>query len=281
MRPGCISIVGNLIMQKFTYHSHNNTQGIGDGKNSRDEMLAHAEEIGFTEIGVSNHFIYHPNITRGHPQDFTDFQKALDYAKKDIEETRECAARHKIKVYAGFEVDFYPSAMWRNAFEMMLAQVKPDYVIGSTHNAFSRDESVIYSIWSMARQPVKDENLKIYLQNYWQNIIDSINSGYFNFIAHFDLASNLGVCREPEWDEWKWKVIEAFQARKTPFEINTSGIRRCGIPCPDWWMVKELVSAQVPVLISDDAHSVDMLGQFYDQAEARLAEFGCRNRFKF
>lgn len=268
-------------MQDFTYHSHNNGQRIGDGRNSCDEMLSRAEELGFSEIGVSNHFICHPNIIRGHTQDFTDFAKAIDYAKKDIEETREAAARHKIKVYAGFEVDYYPSVEWRNNFEKMLNEVQPDYLIGSTHNAFSADEQTIYSLWSLPEKAKNDENLNQYLANYWQNIIDCINSGYFAFIAHFDLACSLGFCRGAEWDDWKWKVIEAFKAKNHPFEVNTSAITRAGRPAPDWWIIKELVSAGVPTLISDDAHTTQALGQHFAEAEARLSEFGCTNRFRF
>lgn len=269
-------------MQDFSYHTHNNSQGIGDGRNTCDEMLLKAEKIGFSEIGVSNHYIVHPNITRGHKQDFTDFNKALDYAKRDIDETREAAARHKIKVYAGFEVDFYPSTMWRNAFEKMLKEVKPDYVIGSTHNAFSRDEKYIHNIWGeISAQQLQNSELRQRMENYWQNIIEAINSGYFAFIAHWDLASNLGVCTDESWNDWKWKVIEAFKISKIPFEINTNGIRRCGRPSPDWWIVEELVKAGVPTLISDDAHSVEMLGQHFAEVESRLAEFGCKNRFRF
>ncbi len=268
-------------MQTFSYHTHNNSQGIADGHNTCDEMLARAEEIGFSEIGVSNHLIYHPNITRGHPMDFTDLNKAIDFAKRDIEQTRETAARHKIKVYTGFEVDFYPSPMWRNAFEKILKEVKPDYVIGSTHNAFNREETKILSVWEMSTAAAEDEAVRTLLENYWQNIIDAVNSGYFAFIAHWDLAANLGVCVGESWNDQKWRVIEAFKTAKVPFEVNTNGIRRCGLPSPDWWMVKELVKAGVPTLISDDAHSTKMLGQYFSEAESKLAEFGCQNRFRF
>ena len=48
-------------MQKFSYHTHTNILGF-DGKNTAEEMIKKAEEIGFEEIGISNHFIYHPNL---------------------------------------------------------------------------------------------------------------------------------------------------------------------------------------------------------------------------
>lgn len=266
-------------MQDFSYHTHNHTQGIGDGRNTCEEMIAKAEEIGFSEIGVSNHLIYHPNIPLRHPQNFNDFAKALDYAQKNIDEIRETAQRHKIKVYAGFEVDYYPSAMWRNAFEKIITAVKPDYLIASTHNALSKDEKLLYNLWHIPT-PI-DEQMKLYLANYWQNLIDCINSGYFDFVAHCDLATNLGVCVGDEWKDWQWKVIEAIKTQKLPFEINTKGIFRCGRPSPDWWMIKELIAAGVPTLISDDAHSTDMLGSYFADVEVELAKIPNAKRFRF
>ena len=47
-------------MQKFSLHTH--TLGF-DGQNTEKEMLAKAQELGWTHIGFSNHFIVHPNIT--------------------------------------------------------------------------------------------------------------------------------------------------------------------------------------------------------------------------
>ena len=266
-------------MQDFSYHTHNNTQGIGDGKNSCEEMITRAEEIGFSEIGVSNHLIYNPNLPLIHPHDFNDFAKALDYAKKNIDEIRETASRHKIKVYAGFEVDYYPSAEWHKAFENIIKETKPDYLIGSTHNAMSKDEKHLINLWNIST-PL-DVQMKEYLANYWQNTIDCINSGYFTFIAHCDIATNLGLCKGAEWSEWLAKVAEALRSQKIPFEINTKGIHRCGRPCPDWPMIKDLIAAGVPTLISDDAHSVDMLGAYFADVEAELAKIPNVKRFKF
>ena len=45
--------------QKFTLHTH--TVGF-DGRNSVEEMVKRAIELGFETIGFSNHFIVHPDI---------------------------------------------------------------------------------------------------------------------------------------------------------------------------------------------------------------------------
>ena len=48
-------------MQTFTLHTH--TVGF-DGANTIAEMTASARTAGFSVLGVSNHFIVHPDITR-------------------------------------------------------------------------------------------------------------------------------------------------------------------------------------------------------------------------
>ena len=45
--------------QDFTLHTHTN---LFDGKNSAQEMIDAAKKCGMRAIGVSNHFIVHPDI---------------------------------------------------------------------------------------------------------------------------------------------------------------------------------------------------------------------------
>ena len=42
-------------MQKFSYHTHTNSFGVYDGRDSVYDMIAKAQEIGFEKIGISNH----------------------------------------------------------------------------------------------------------------------------------------------------------------------------------------------------------------------------------
>ena len=68
-------------MQKFTYHTHNNNFGIYDGHNTAAEMIERAEKLGFEEIGVSNHLIYHSNIPIDEDMFLDDYQKVEDLCK--------------------------------------------------------------------------------------------------------------------------------------------------------------------------------------------------------
>lgn len=271
-------------MQNFTYHTHNSELNF-DGQSTAEEMIAAAEEKGFAEIGVSNHLICHKNlqIVGWQPMFFQDFKTAEDCYKKHINIIRETALRHKIKVRVGFETDFFSSAYWRNNFEKMIKNLKVDYLIGSTHFIRSADETFLCNLYHIKYFPElpQDENFNEYLRQYWQNIVGAIESGYFDFIAHIDYCAIFNLCLAPEWDEYKWRVIEALAQCKQAYEINTSGFNRIGVQHPAGWMIEELNKRNVPVLISDDAHKTEALGQHFGRAEKMLDAMGYANRFKF
>lgn len=270
-------------MQSFTYHTHNGEQNF-DGHNTAEEMITAAENKGFTEIGVSNHLICHKNLKNEEahsPMFFHDFEKCRSCCQKHIELIRKAAEKHHIKVRVGFEVDFFPSAYWRNNFEKMLKTLEIDYLIGSTHFIRSADEGFLCNIYHMKYHPElsKNSEFKEYLRNYWRNIVSAVESGYFTFMAHLDYITIFNLCTEPEWDEYKWQVIEVLSKYKQPFELNTSGYNRIDMQHPATWMLKELNKRSVPVIISDDAHDTAMLGQHFERAENLLSDIGYTQRF--
>lgn len=273
-------------MQHFSYHTHTNTFDVYDGHYSIEEMIKAAEQAGYTELGISNHFIYHPNIFKGCQASandkmfHNDYGEALDIYKRTIDEIHRIAANSKIKVYAGFEVDFFPSSQWRDSFEKMIAEIKPDYLIGSTHYLRTADESIMCNMYYLSQTDITRHQAEELLVNYWQNIIEAIKSGYFAFIAHLDVCKlfNLGV--DPVWDEWKRKVINTLSKYNHPFELNTSGWTKVGEQHPHLWMLEELAQRQVPIVISDDAHKIKHIAQHFEQAENLLKSINYSNRWK-
>ena len=94
-------------MQKYTYHTHNNFEGIFDGTSSCEDMIVKATELGFEEIGVSNHLIFHPNMQMVDKMFFNDYNKAMDIYKRSYDEIDRVSSKYPIKVFKGFEVDFF------------------------------------------------------------------------------------------------------------------------------------------------------------------------------
>lgn len=269
-------------MQKFSYHTHNNAFDIFDGHNTCSEMMTKAEEIGFEELGVSNHLIWHPNISATHKMFFSDINKAIDIFKRNIEQIRNEGLKHNLKVYAGFEVDYFPSVEWRNGFELIKKELEADYYIGSTHFIRNSEETKIYNIFHLYTLPSRttEAELDALLMNYWLNIIDCVKSGYFSFIAHIDYCTIFNLCVGKKWDDIKWQVIETLAKYKHPVELNTGGYNRCNIPHPHPWMLAELAKRDVPIVISDDAHKTECLGQHFAKAEELLQSLNYFNRWK-
>lgn len=269
-------------VQNFTYHSHNNSQGVFDGQSSAEEMIARAEELNFEAIGVSNHLCLHPNMPSAHSMFFNDPQKALDTYKKMYAELDEVAARHRIKVYKGFEVDFFPSVAWRNMFEKIIKQLDYDYLIGASHFICSADEKFLCNIYHLNQLPAatKDETIQKNLRGYWNNIRGAVESGYFDFIAHLDYCTVCDLCTEPEWDDVKWELVDVLSSHRQPFEINAGGITRIGRPFPEWRFCDELIKRNVPVVISCDSHHYSQIGRHFSEVEKYLADKGCKHRFK-
>lgn len=268
-------------MQNFTFHTHNNALGVYDGRSSAEDMIYQAEKAGFKAIGVSNHLIWHPNMSMASKMFFNDWNKAYDVAKRGLDVAKEAASKHKIKVFYGFEVDFFPSSIWRTGFEKMLSKLDLDYVIGSTHTIRSDDESRIYNIYHMneispSTTNSEKENL---IKNYWENIIQCINSGYFDFIAHIDYCDIFNLCSEKKWQPYKDRVIEALIDKKQAYELNTSGYRRLGRPHPNIEIIKVLAKENVPIVLSDDAHSTEYIGAYFEDAEQLLQELGYNKRW--
>ena len=124
------------------------------------------------------------------------------------------------------------------------------------------------------------------LRCYWRNVIREINSGYFDFIAHFDYCTLFNLCCDEEWNELKLEIVENIASQGIACEINTTGLRvknetipALGRPFPDWWLVKELIKRNVSLLISDDAHRIEDTGFGFSEIEKKLTELGCKNRF--
>ena len=270
-------------VQKYSYHTHNNSQGVFDGKSSAEEMIAQAEALGFDEIGISNHLCVHPNVPSNvSSMFFNDPKKALDIYKRMYNEIDEIASHYKIKIFKGFEVDFFPSATWRNWFETIIKELDYDYLIGASHFICASDESFLCNIYHLNRLPANTDNntMREYLQGYWKNVQGAVESGYFDFIAHFDYCTQFDLCTTPEWNEIKQRIIDAFSRRKQPFEINTGGIERIGRPFPDWSMAEELIRREVPVIISCDSHHTSQIGRHFSDVEQFLSNVGCKHRFK-
>lgn len=161
----------------------------------------------------------------------------------------------------------------------MISRLDYDYLIGASHNLMNDDESHIINPY-LEREYITPEVVNKVFPNYWKNPKHDAESGCFAFLSHVDLYKISKIGYGSEWNQYKMELVETLAKYNQPYEFNTSGWNKSDKQHPHIWMIKELNKRDVPVLISDDAHSTDMIGQHFARAEYLLSGIGYKNRWK-
>lgn len=266
------------MIQKFTLHTH--TIGF-DGRSTSADMVARANELGFDAIGISNHFILHPEIERAR---FYSFSVARGYqniynASLDAimnlfvphyDQLAQIADASNMRVLRGVEVDFFDNATWQRDFERAIKILRPDYIIGACH--FIEYDGVLCNVHDMANADefARDEMLKLY----WTKMQSAATSGLFTWMAHLDLPKKVGLGLGAKWADVEQKTIETISRHNVAIEINT-GLE--SEPYPSKRILRHVAQSNIPVLLSDDAHATDQIGRRFDVAAGLCRDCGITN----
>ncbi len=258
--------------QDFTLHTH--TVGF-DGKNTVREMADTARDMGFNTIGISNHFIVHPNIkeskmyahaaARGYDAIYQDsFDVTIEKFQRHYDEIEQVAKNSKIRILRGMEVDFFNTAHWHQGFAQALKILKPDFLIGSAH--FVIHDGMVCNVHDMANAD-NDTRDKM-LNTYWQNIAQAAKSGLFTWLAHLDLPKKVGLGTDDKWADTEAQVAETLAQCGTRIELNT-GFKWTDTPAvyPSNRILAHAAQHNIPAIISDDAHNIDQVGRHFDIAQ--------------
>ncbi len=279
-----------MTVQNFSYHSHTN---FSDGNNTLEDMVAQAKKLGFCELGISDHLCVHKNIRqskswplweqRGNSHIFkSDFKEILPDFQKHCEHIRKVSAQSGLKLYVGFEVDFFTYSDWFAELQDFLKQLDYDYIITGNHMLFDENCESLIDLYDMSVF-FKDEVFqKELLQRHFETIEKAVKSGVFKFLAHLDYARRLGdVCSAEKFMPQKLKILDALQCQNMGMEISTKGLRKINDFYPSDEILTEAAKRCIPFVISDDAHAVAELGDRFDLAEAALAKHNIQHRIKF
>lgn len=247
-------------MSKINYNYHSHTYLCGHAIGEPTEYVLKAVELGYKNIGISEHAPMPNLINRNLRLNIEDY----DLYFKLLEEAKTIALRNNLNFYKGFEIEYFHDL---NVYEKYLSDV--DYLILGQH--FIIRDGEIKSSYRLSDL----EDIKIYAET----IVDAINTGYFNLVCHPELCFyNIKEPTDEMYEELR-KIIIAAKEKDIPIEINANGVRKAVNQdnCHDFHclrypkykflqMVKEL---NAKVHISSDAHSPDAL---YDFAMDRALE---------
>ncbi len=257
-------------MQHFSLHTH--TQGF-DGQNTVLEMTQQAQHIGFTKLGISNHFIVHPNVKKsvmyryaqrgGYAAIYSEnFNEAIVKFQNHYAQIDAVQEETGFSLLKGMEVDFFDTPEWHKGFERALKILKPDYVIGSAHFVTQGEE--LLNTHDVAK--TKGAEQDALLRQYWENVRKAAQSGYFDLMAHLDLLKKKDLGVADKWIDQEMQTVETLHSCGQTAEINTSALDYKSDPFPEMRMLKMLAEKGVPVILSDDAHKAEQLGWYYGTA---------------
>ena len=244
------------------YHTHTPLCRHAEGEPIDYARRAH--ELGLAELGFSDHSPM--------PDDEFDDWRMLrsefpDYLAK-VEAARDGVPEMEIRL--GLEIDYLQDG--RAWIEELSAMAEFDYLIGSVHYiapGWDIDNPKWIGRWT------SELEVEEIWSAYWVIYTECARSGLFDFIAHPDLPKKFGHRPAGDLRRFYEPAIEAALASDTAIEINTAGWRKeCAEQYPARGFLELMREADIPLLISSDAHAPGEVGADFERAAELALELG-------
>lgn len=245
------------------YHTHSI---FCDGKNTPEEVVLSAIDMGFDAIGFSGH---------GYTAfDLTYCMKDTEGYIKEINNLKE-KYKNKIQIYLGVEEDaFYP-----------LNHADYDYTIGSSH--YFNVDGKYYPIDSNYDCFKKCLELFGYdiekLTNaYYSNFCEYLSKrkpdivGHFDLITKFDEMDDSLFLENKKYLEIAQKYVKEVLKNDVIFEVNTGAISR-GYrkqPYPHIDLLHTIKKQDGKLILSSDSHAADAICSYFEDAKLLLKDVG-------
>ncbi len=231
---------------KCNYHTHIKRCRHADG--CVEDYIAEAIKEGYKEIAISDHM--------PHPGKYLGDNYRMEYAdlKDYFNEVREAQQKFGdvISIKTSLECEYFRDYGW--FYKELRENFKVDFLILGVHFYPYKDNWLHNSSVKMDL-----DHLKAYVDY----VVDSIKSGYFDYLAHPDL---FGVAYK-DWDvhtiDASREILKAVEEMKIPIEININGTRRAKVnynngvryqyPIKEFWELSK--EYNVKRIIGIDAHN--------------------------
>jgi len=274
-------------MQNYTYHCHTN---FSDGKSSVKEMIEKAVNLGFKEIGISDHLAIHKNFLESPswprfseyyaPHIYrTDFVSTLNEFQRHADNIRLVADNYPIKVYVGAEVDYMPYAGWLDEFINFKEKAGLDYYLTGNHYVFNTNGETLFHPRDIPLLFSRKEQEEI-IHNHFNTLISAVKTGMFDFLGHLDFMRKAEVYNLEYFFADIEELLKTLAEQNIPAEINTKGYKKYNDAYPTISIIKMMKEYNISTLISDDAHHIDDIGNEFKRIEETLTEMNYTNRWK-
>lgn len=269
-------------MNYFSYHTHTH---FCDGRNTAEEFVVRAIELGLTAIGFSSH----APLPLKQPWSMS-LEELPDY----VAEIKALKKKYKaeIQIYLSLEIDYIPGVS--KSFSEITKVADLDYTIGSVHLVKAALETEFWFLdgpdtnYIRGIEALFDGDVQKAVTAYYEQVIEMIETQKPDVIGHVDKVKMNSKGRFFSEEE-KWycdlvdRTIRAIKQKGSIVEINSRGIykKKSKSFFPDDYFLRECHKNSIPVTISSDAHQVDELVAGFDCAVKRIKEFGFQSILLF
>lgn len=255
------------MMPLGTYHTHTN---LCDGKDSAEQMLLRAIELGCSEYGFSGH------IYSAGDEDWCMSRESMAEYRREVLRLRE-KYRDRIKVYLGIEYDFLSDEPTEGY----------DYVIGSVHTLLKNG---LRAEVDSGTYESRLENINrawggdpyAFVEDYFEAVAGLYERSRCDIIGHFDVVCKYNE-KESMFDEghprYRAAALTALdRIMQTPavLEFNTGGTFR-GYRSnfyPDGFILERIAEYGRPMIINSDTHGTDSVLFGFEEAARVLDRYG-------
>ena len=231
-------------MLQTNYHTH--TSRCGHATGADEDYVKNAVAAGLDTLGFSDHspMIFRTDYYSGFR---IPLEKTPDYFSS-LTALREQYAG-KVRILIGVEAEFYDDCF--DDLCRFLAPYPLDYMILGQH--FIRQEEF------GGRTAFRSSDDLDRLKDYYENLLDGVDTGRFLYIAHPDVLNFSGD--ESDYRRLTRAFLEAIKTRGVPLEINRLGLaEKRHYPRDAFWTLAGEVG--VPAVIGLDAHDPAVLLDF-------------------
>lgn len=219
------------------------------------EYARRALELGFTEIGFSDH---NP-MAKDEFDEWRMFNHQLDeYVEKVRKAQRDFP---QLTIRLAMEVDYIPG--YEDWIRDLAARHPWDYLIGSVH--YVSDDWAIDSPSQLSLWKTRD-TFEVW-SVYFDRLTMAAESGFFEIIGHADLPKKFGHRPTQDCGPLYARFLAAAKKHGCAMELNTAGLRKdCREIYPTPKLVEMAAQAGVPITFGSDAHAPEEVGMNFKEA---------------
>jgi histidinol-phosphatase (PHP family) len=263
------------------YHTHSL---YCDGKSTLEEHVREAEKQGLLQLGFSSHS----------PVPFENsFAISEEKLPEYIQEIDQLQQKTDVKLLKSLECDFIPGMTVDFAERQKVCGL--DYIIGGVHLVRPLHGDGLWFIdgskqetYDDGLRDLFDNNIKAAVTTFWEQTFEMLETQQMDIIAHFDKIKMHNRDRFFTEDETWYKVladkaIQLIKRHDVIIEVNTRGLykKRCEHFYPSTELLMKARKADIPVLISSDAHKAEELMLYVPEAIAELQRCGYDHTARF